>query len=246
MKRSRTYPLFLMIRALVKLIYPKMKVEGKENLPKEPCIIVANHAQMNGPIACELYSPVKRYTWCAGQMMHLKEVPGYAFQDFWSWKPRRTHWFYKLLSYLIAPLAVIIFNGANTIPVYRDKRVMDTFRQTIKRLEEGASIVIFPEHDPAQNHILSVFQEGFVDVANLYFRRTGREISFAPMYIAPNMHKMVIGKPVKFQSGNASEKERKRICAYLFNEITKIAVSLPQHTVVPYRNIPKKQYPKNK
>ena len=28
-------------------------------------------------------------------------------------------------------------------------------------------------------------------------------------------------------------------------EITAIALSLPEHTVVPYANIPKKQYPKN-
>jgi len=28
-------------------------------------------------------------------------------------------------------------------------------------------------------------------------------------------------------------------------EITEIAVSLPEHTVVPYRNIPKKLYPSN-
>ena len=59
-----------------------MKVIGKENLPDEPCIIVGNHTLMNGPIACELYTPGKHYTWCNGEMMHLKEVPQYAFEDF--------------------------------------------------------------------------------------------------------------------------------------------------------------------
>ena len=29
------------------------------------------------------------------------------------------------------------------------------------------------------------------------------------------------------------------------NEITDIACNLPEHTVVPYRNIPKKYYPSN-
>ena len=85
--------LYRLIRAGVKLCYPKMQVEGIKNLPDAPALIVANHAQMNGPIACELYFPGNRYTWCAGQMMHLKEVPEYAFQDFWSRKPRRSRWF---------------------------------------------------------------------------------------------------------------------------------------------------------
>ena len=36
-----------------------------------------------------------------------------------------------------------------------------------------------------------------------------------------------------------------RICSYLMKEITEIARGLPKHTVVPYRNIPKKEYPFN-
>ena len=79
--------LYRLIKGLVQLFYPRMEVVGTENLPDEPVIVVGNHTQMNGPIACELYFPGKRYIWCAGQMMHLKEVPDYAFQDFWSQKP---------------------------------------------------------------------------------------------------------------------------------------------------------------
>ena len=41
------------------------------------------------------------------------------------------------------------------------------------------------------------------------------------------------------------EQERSRICNYLMDEITSIACSLPRHTVVPYPNIPKKDYPCN-
>ena len=80
--------LYRLIKAAVKLFYPKMKVLGLENLPDEPCIIVGNHTQMNGPICAELYCPGKHYVWCAGEMMKLKEVPGYAFSDFWSQKPK--------------------------------------------------------------------------------------------------------------------------------------------------------------
>ena len=66
---------FWAIRGLVKLFYPRTEIQGLENLPQEPSLIVGNHSQMNGPIICELYFPGKCRTWCAGQMMHLKEVP---------------------------------------------------------------------------------------------------------------------------------------------------------------------------
>ena len=39
--------------------------------------------------------------------------------------------------------------------------------------------------------------------------------------------------------------ERIRICHYLMEEVTKIACSLPVHTVIPFKNKPKKEYVTN-
>ena len=246
MKKRKDLWAYRIIKWFVRLLYPAMAVEEQQNLPAEPAIIVGNHTQMNGPIACELYFPGKRYTWCAGQMMALKEVPEYAFRDFWSQKPRRSRWFYRLLSYMIAPFSVCVFNNADTIAVYHDTRIISTFKTTVKRLAEGANVVVFPERDMPHNHIVCQFQDKFIDVAKLYYKRTGKELDFVPLYIAPRLKKMYLGKPIRFCAANPIEEERKRICDYLMAEITEIAVSLPEHTVVPYRNIPRKYYPSNK
>ena len=66
---------------LVRLIYPKTKIEGLENLPDEPVIIVGNHCQIHGPICCELFLPKNSFTWCASEMMQLKQVMKYLYQD---------------------------------------------------------------------------------------------------------------------------------------------------------------------
>ncbi len=245
MSKTKFRPLYKFIKGIIRLCYPKIQVEGTENLPEEPCLVVGNHTQLHGPIGCELYFPGNRSIWCAGEMMHLKDVPSYAFQDFWSQKPKYTHWFYKILSYLIAPLSVCIFNNASTIGVYHDTRIISTFKNTVKCLSEGSNVVIFPEKDEKFNHIVYEFQDRFIDVAQLYYKKTGKELAFVPMYIAPNLKKMHLGKPIYYCAANAKEDERKRICDYLKAEITNIAVSLPKHTVVPYRNIPKKDYPTN-
>ena len=239
--------LYRVIYWIIKTVYGKMDLVGMENLPKdESVILVGNHCQMHGPIDCEICFPENRYTWCAGEMMHLKEVPAYAFRDFWSQKPKRTHWWYKILAHLIAPLSVVVFNNANTIGVYHDTRILSTFKTTVVRLQEGNNVVIFPEHDVKHNHIVYAFQERFVDVAKLYYKRTGKEVLFVPMYIAPDLRKVVLGKPTRFCADTPIEEERSRICAYLMEQITEIACDLPRHTVVPYRNIPKKQYPENR
>ena len=246
MKKTKSRPIFLVIRWLVKLFYPRITVEGQENLPDEPCLIVANHSQMHGTIACELYFPGKSLTWCAGQMMHIKEVPAYAFQDFWSGKPKWQHPFWKALSYIIAPIAACVFNNADTIGVYRDSRIISTFKNTVKALQEGTNVVIFPECYEPYSNIVNSFQENFVDIAKLYYKRTGKELKFVPMYIAPNLKKMFIEKPISYDKDSNMQDEKHRICAYLMETITEKGRSLPAHTVVPYPNIPKKDYPKNK
>ncbi len=245
MIEKRPSVLFKIIKWFVKVFYPKTQVEGAEKLPDEPVIIVSNHCQINGPIVGELYVPGEPYIWCAGEMMHLKDVPKYAFRDFWSQKPKWTHLGYKLLSYIIAPLSVCIFSNARTIGVYHDTRILSTFKNTVKKLQEGKSVVVFPEHDVKRNHIVYDFQDKFIDIAKLYYKKTGKELSFVPMYIAPKLRKICLGKPIRFNAEATMDAERSRICSYLMEEITTIAEALPEHTVVPYRNIPKKDYPTN-
>ena len=107
-------------------------------------------------------------------------------------------------------------------------------------------MVIFPEHDVKHNHIVYDFQDKFIDIAKLYYKKTGMELSFVPMYIAPKLRKICLGKPIRFHAEEAIDAQRSRICNYLMDEITAVAEALPEHTVVPYRNIPKKNYPTNR
>lgn len=237
--------LFRQLYRIVWLFSPKYTLFGTEKLPQEPCVIVGNHCQIYGPLAAEFYMPRPHRTWCIGEMMNRKEVPAYAFQDFWSRKPRRLHWFYRILSHLIAPLSVYILTNAYTIPVYRDTRVLTTFRKSIESLKNGEDVVIFPEKNEPYNGILWQFQEHFVDLAQLYAKRTGNTLSFVPMYISPRLKSIYFGDPIRFNPSAPANEERKRICDALMTGITGLATALPQHVVVPYPNIPKDQYPLN-
>jgi len=242
MKRFCSRLIFKTVKTLVRLFYGKTNLYGTEHLPSENTVIVANHCQMNGPIVGELFLPETCYIWCAGEMMHLKEVPAYAFRDFWSQKPKWTHPFYRILSYLIAPLSACVFSNARTVAVYHDNRTLSTFKESIRHLSEGHTLLIFPEKDEKFNHILYRFQENFIDVAKLYYKKSGVPLSFVPMYIAPKLRGAYFGTPITFDPSANIEDERRRISSYLVEEITKIARDLPRHTVVPYRNIKKSHY----
>ena len=245
MEEKRTPWIYRLIYRLVWLFSPKYRIEGAEHLPEGPCVIAGNHCQMYGPIAGEMYTPGKHAVWCVGEMVHREEVADYAYRDFWSRKPRAVRPFFRLMSHLIVPLAVLIFNNAHTIPVYHDSRVLTTFRVTVEQLRAGSRIVIFPECYTEHNNVVHDFQDKFVDVARLYYRKTGEKLAFVPMYLAPRLKTIYYGKPIFFQPDAPLAEERRRICDELMDAITDTAVSLPEHTVIPYPNIPRKQYPKN-
>lgn len=232
------------VRFWVDLFFGRIDVEGQ--LPSEPAILVSNHCQMNGPLAAELRIPDNSRIWCAGEMMHWREIPAYAYKDFWSYKPKWSRWFYKGLSYAIVPLASCVFNNARTIAVYHDNRALGAFKETVQALQEGDHVVIFPECDEPGNHIVMGFQKSFVDVARLYWRRTGKRLSFVPMYLAPRLKKWVVGQPVVYDPEAPREQERERILKALHEAVTALALAQPEHTVIPYRKLPGVPYPKNK
>ena len=234
------------IKGSLDLFYRKYCLEGLEKLPDEAVILVGNHSQAHGPLVGELRLPFPRKTWCASEMMERDQVAAYAYRDFWSQAPGWTHPFYKALSHAIVPLSVLLFNHAETIPVYRDSRVLSTFRDTVRSLEAGTSVLIFPEHDRRCNQILDDFQDHFIDTARLFYRRTGSAPAFVPMYICPALRRVCFGEAVRFDPAAPIEAERARIKAELTARITALAEALPRHRVVPYRPQPKKNWPYNR
>ena len=237
--------MYRIMRWLCRIATPILDLEGTENLPEENVILVGNHAQMFGPIGLNLYPPRSQYTWCTSEMMHLKEVPAYAYKDFWSDKPKYIQWFFHLASYLIAPFSVVCFNTAPTIPVYKDHRVFTTFDLTVQHLMADCDVVIFPEGKTPRNNIINEFQIGFLNVARMYYKKCGKPLTLVPMYLSPELKKIFFGKPVVFNPDVPMPEERRRVNEELMNAVTKLAASQPRHTVIPYTNMVKKDYPKN-
>ena len=74
-KPSRIFPYLLKI---VKAFYIKYEIEGLENIPSEPALLIGNHAQIHGPLASQLHLMKNSYTWCAAEVEDIKEAQPYA------------------------------------------------------------------------------------------------------------------------------------------------------------------------
>ncbi len=238
--------LYKFLRFLINIFYRKREFIGLENLSDEPSLIIGNHAQIHGPIAAEIQFPVKRKTWCISNVLTTKDFIEHAKTDFWGKKPKWIRWFYNILAYIIAPLGANVFNSADVIGVYKDARLAKTFKETVRELQNGNNIIIFPEYPKEYNNIVNDFQDKFIDVAKLYYNRYGVCLAFVPMYNAVRLKKVLLGKPIKYDPNIEINEMRQIICDYLKNEITQLALSLPSHEVVAYVNKGRKHNPKSK
>src|SRR5690554_6333513 len=243
MRRQKPALLFRIIFFFVHLFYVKIQVHAKEAL-EEGSIYVANHAQINGPIVSYLYHPNKKKIWVISDMCHIKTVPSYAMEDFWGHKKKPFRFFYKILSYLIAPLSVHIMKNGGTIPVYRSMAISKTFQKTMESLQAKEDVVIFAENRSPYNHIINDFSENFVDVAKIYFKRHQKRLNFYPVYICPKLKKMMIGSKITFDETKDIVEERSKVTRHLKDEITSMALSLPRHKVIPYDAKEKRKYNK--
>ncbi len=126
----------------------------------------------------------------------------------------------KILSHLIAQLAEMIFKNAHTVAVYHDTRLISTFRESIAKIQDGSSMIIFPEHYERHNNIVHDFQDKFIDLARFYYKKTGQVLNFVPLYLAPRLKTMYYGKPIVFDPAAPNTEERERICHALMDAIT--------------------------
>ena len=61
------------------------------------------------------------------------------------------------------------------------------------------------------NNIVHDFQDKFIDLARFYYKKTGTELNFVPMYLAPRLKTMYYGKPSHFHADAPIKDERGRI-----------------------------------
>ena len=132
---------------LIRLFTPKMETVWDVPYDGEPCIFVGNHDRANGPISVAVKFPLKDrcHIWIYANAMERKLVPAYVRQDYW-WNPesRLAPLYDRTIPYLTALALPPILKSVPNVPVYHDMRAMTTLRESLRLLEAGKSLIIFP------------------------------------------------------------------------------------------------------
>lgn len=208
------------IKSLIKIIMRRYSLVGIENISDNGgAIFVCNHAGSYGPLAMGLFFPFRFRPWVLYRAMTpglcRRQLEKDLFGDCRNiFKP-----FCRFAAFIIEPACLWVMRKIKAIPVYRGRNeIFATFHESVKALEEGFNIVVFPEREETEyNKHLKDFYTGFVHLARKFYNEKGKLLPFYPIYIDKDNRSITVGKPVEYDPNGVFKSERDRL-AYLLME----------------------------
>lgn len=193
--------LFHFLKGGFRLLTPQMRTVWAEPFDNEPCIFVCSHIGAMGPIQMSINFPLCSNVaiWCNHQVLERTECVEYVRNDYW-WKPesKLAPLYSATIPHLAAAVLPPVLNSAPTIPVYHDARIMTTMRQSIKALDEGKHIVIFPEIPSGYGEYDRRINTGWLNLCVMYHRKTGKALKMWPVCIDQKGKTFHVAAPVAY------------------------------------------------
>ena len=209
---------YKIVRTLLQPVLHVRRTEYAEPLGEEPCVLLANHIGMMGPLYMAATFPLgdKVAIWCNAEMMDEKQIVEYARHDWW-WRPesKLAPLYSATLPYIASVLVPALMRSAPTIPVHHDARAMSTLRATMKAFKAGKYIVIFPEKPDGFDSHAEELQMGWLNLCAMYQKATGKPLKLVPVHIDEKNHVFRVGKGIYADPDVPLSEQEHRIERYL-------------------------------
>lgn len=218
-KKQNKHNRKLWFRNLCKVMKVAIKKSDFQYLGEEiqpGSIILSNHVGTSAPLAFELYGPKNIRHWGAHEMNSgLIQLYKYQTKVYYHEKKHWNLFAARLFCLLASPLTNMFYKGLRLISTYKDYRFRHTIEESVKSIERGESIVIYPE-DSTKGYLdeLEGFYAGFVLFAKTCLSK-GIDVSIYVSYYNKKQRKYLIDKPVKFSELVNKYSTKEEICKAL-------------------------------
>lgn len=184
---------------LVRLFIPRLEVCWEVPFDGEPCVFVANHERAAGPLEMAVNFPLRResHIWIYAAPLDRKTTPAYVRQDHW-WNERGK--LAPLWNAVVPPVVSLllppILRSVPHVPVYHDGRAATTMKESLRLLQSGKNLVIFPEIPTGfGEHDTEKINEGWLMMLQMYEKRAGKPLKIWPVRLDLAEKRMVIRAP---------------------------------------------------
>ncbi len=233
-KRGKTY--FRALKNIMRIRYkPTRFVYLGESFP-DASLILSNHEGTDAPMALEMYLDRDFRMWGAHEMNSgVKLLYSYQTRVYYH---EKKHWnihLARLFCLLASPLTHLFYSGLDLISTYRDVRLVKTLKESLKTIESGKSVVVFPEiSEHGYLPELEGFHEGFAVFAEFCMKRRGIDLPIVVSYYQKAKNTYIFDKPVLYSELVCEYGTREAIVAHLLarcNALGKIDPDAPQENV---------------
>ena len=190
-------PFFPFVKKILKVFYKKPQIINLAGDIDDKSIVLCNHNEKKGPVYLNLYFPKELAIWGAHEMLGNYKSRFLYLRDIFYVKKRGFNKFgATILSSFEAIFSPLFYKGLRVLPTFQDVRILKTFSMSDKALEDGVSVLIFPEDsDNGYLDVLTSFHTGFVVYSTAHFKRTGEDLPIYPSYYNVKTRRLVIDKP---------------------------------------------------
>jgi len=198
----------------IRLFSHRMKTIWEEPFTEGPCVFVANQMGAHGPADMCAKFPMrdKIHPWINSELLSMSEAPDYIRKSFW-WKPENplSPLMNRTVPHLGAAVLQPILKGADYIPVYRDQRSIVTFRQSIRALQKGHYLLIFPEISNGWRSHAEQINTGWLRLGELWYRASGRKLRMYPVHLDCEKHEFHVAAPVEYEPSKSFREQEKSL-----------------------------------
>ncbi len=194
-------------------------------------VFVPNHSGAMGPANMCLYFDQPFRPWIISYLNNKEVTNNFIFHNFFNGRARKCKPFWRFLARVVKLLLVPLLEAQNPVWLEHSRKgIAAAMTESVTTLNDGKSLVVFAENSREQySDYINYLNEGFVDVARSFYKATGRNLAFYPVYIPDGLDVIKVGRPVFYDGTATPKEERHRIAMYLAEQITCIAKELPEH-----------------
>lgn len=197
MNKRKTW--FKIVKTILKIFTKKPKFIFLKEVPSEPSLHLCNHVGSKGPLRLELYYKHNFRFWGTHEMNEgAKSTYKYLSTIYFQGKKHMKPVFAKIVAFVATPFLNLIYLGLNLIPTYSDMRLKNTFRESLKCVENNQSIIIFPENSTnGYFDELIEFNRGFVSFLDKAYNK-GIDLPIFLMYFQKKHNRYIVDKKILY------------------------------------------------
>lgn len=185
-------------------------------MPEEPVIFVCRHLDMHGPYTTLKWLPAELHPMIIhmyfDQKATVKHMTEYTFAARYGKKVKK----FNLAAHVMGWIAPPMMKSLQAVPVYRDGlKSTTTIKHGLHYLLKNESLIVYPDVNYMDGYDKpSEIYEGFLFMGELYFKKTGKLLSFVPLLIDDKNRRIAAGQSISItnyrKEGPAAAKHLKQ------------------------------------